>query len=371
MGEWQSSLDAAMTSLKDFYRGKRVLVTGHTGFKGGWLAIWLKLMGAEVVGFALNPETDPNLFSAANVADGIVSILGDVRDLECVRRTFLQQTPDMVIHNAAQALVRRSYREPVETYATNVMGTVHVLEAVRATPSVRAVVVVTSDKCYENRESSRGYEEGDAMGGHDPYSSSKGAAELVTAAYRRSFFGSDDSPAIASARAGNVIGGGDWAEDRLIPDIVRGISSSTPIKIRCPEAIRPWQHVLEPLAGYLRLGQKLYEDRHAYAEAWNFGPSSDGSITAGALATQVCAMWGKGDLRIEPDAKHLHEATYLSLNSAKSAQRLNWSLKLSLEQALWWTVDWYRTFYEDTLLSARAMTERQIRTYMQSLGDEQ
>lgn len=371
MGARQSSLDEPMTFLQDFYQGKRVLVTGHTGFKGGWLAIWLKLLGAEVIGFSLPPESHPNLFSAARVADGIVSIFGDVRDLAFLERTFLQQSPDIVIHNAAQALVRRSYREPVETYATNVMGTVHVLEAVRTTPSVRCVLVVTSDKCYENRERPRGYEESDAMGGHDPYSSSKGAAELVAAAYRRSFFSGDDSPAIASARAGNVIGGGDWSEDRLIPDIVRGISSNTPIKIRRPEAIRPWQHVLEPLSGYLRLVQKLYEEGHPYAEPWNFGPSSDESVTAGALATQVCAMWGRGDLRIEPDPKHLHEATYLSLNSAKSGRRLKWSLKLSLEQTLSWTVDWYRSFYEDSSLSSRAMTERQIRTYMESLGDEQ
>ncbi len=217
MGGRQPTLGNSVNSLPDFYRGKKVLVTGHTGFKGGWLAIWLKLLGAEVIGFALPAETQPNLFSAADVADGMASIFGDIRDLEAVKKVFLKHTPDIVIHNAAQALVRRSYREPVETYATNVMGTVHVLEAARATPSVRSIVVVTSDKCYENREWQRGYEEGDAMGGHDPYSSSKGAAELATAAYRRSFFSGNGAAAVATARAGNVIGGGDWSDDRLDP----------------------------------------------------------------------------------------------------------------------------------------------------------
>jgi len=366
MGNRQTALDDNVNSLPEFYLGKKVLVTGHTGFKGGWLTIWLKLMDAEVIGFGLPPETQPNLFSAAEVADGIVSMFGDVRDLASVRKAFLQQNPDIVIHNAAQALVRRSYREPVETYATNVMGTVHVLEAARTTPSVRSVVVVTSDKCYENREWARGYKEGDAMGGHDPYSSSKGAAELVAAAYRRSFCSGDGSVAIATARAGNVIGGGDWAEDRLIPDMVRGISSDTPIVIRCPEAVRPWQHVLEPLSGYLLLGQKLYQDGKPYAEAWNFGPGEDDSIPVVDIAGRVCAIWGKGDLRIQPDPNAPHETTHLRLNCAKSSQYLGWRPRLRLAQALEWTVDWYRAFYEGSSLSPRAMTERQIRAYMQA-----
>jgi CDP-glucose 4,6-dehydratase len=354
-----------VTSLPEFYRGKKVLVTGHTGFKGGWLTIWLKLMGAQVTGFALPAETQPSLFSAAEVANGIVSTFGDIRDLVSVGSAFVKQTPDIVIHNAAQALVRRSYREPVQTYATNVMGTVHVLEAARATPSVRSVVVVTSDKCYENREWERGYEEADAMGGHDPYSSSKGAAELVTAAYRRSFFVVDGSAAVATARAGNVIGGGDWSEDRLIPDIVRGISSDQSIRIRRPDAIRPWQHVLEPLSGYLLLAQKLYQDGRQFADAWNFGPRMEDSITTADLAERVRTIWGKGNLHIQPDPNAPHEATFLRLNCAKSSHHLGWRPRLHLAQAVEWTVDWYRVFYESSSPSPREMTERQIRAYME------
>ena len=356
----------SVTSLPEFYRGKKVLVTGHTGFKGGWLVVWLKLMGAEVTGFALPAETQPNLFSAAEVADGIVSTFGDIRDLGAVEEVFHQRAPDIVIHNAAQALVRRSYREPVATYATNVMGTVHVLEATRSTPSIRSVVVVTSDKCYENREWDRGYEEADAMGGHDPYSSSKGAAELVTAAYRHSFFNVDGSAAVATARAGNVIGGGDWSEDRLIPDIVRGISSNNPITIRRPDSVRPWQHVLEPLSGYLLLGQKLHQDGREFADAWNFGPRVEDSITTVGLADRVRTIWGKGDLQIHEDPDAPHEATFLRLNCAKSSQHLGWRPRLHLAQAVAWTVDWYRAFYEGSSTSPREITERQIRAYMET-----
>lgn len=353
-------------SLLKFYSGKKVFVTGHTGFKGGWLTIWLKLLGADVVGFALPPETQPNLFSAVRVADGIVSEFGDVRDFATVKKAFAVHAPEVVIHNAAQALVRRSYRDPVETYATNIMGTVHLLEAARVTPSVRSVVIVTSDKCYENREWARGYKEDDPMGGYDPYSSSKGAAELVTAAYRRSFCGEENSPAIASARAGNVIGGGDWSEDRLVPDIVRGISSNAPIVIRRPESVRPWQHVLEPLSGYLLLGEKLYESGSRFADAWNFGPSLDDSVTASEIADRVRTIWGKGDVRIQPDPDAPHEATYLRLDCAKSSQHLGWNSKLRLAQALEWTVEWYQSFYDQSSTSPRAVTERQIETYMRA-----
>jgi CDP-glucose 4,6-dehydratase len=353
-------------SLQDFYAGKKVFLTGHTGFKGGWLTIWLKLLSADVVGFALPPETQPNLFGAASVADGVVSILGDVRDLTSVQDALAHHNPDIVIHNAAQALVRRSFRDPVGTYATNVMGTVHVLEAARLCPSVRSVVVITSDKCYENREWARGYKEEDAMGGHDPYSSSKGAAELVTSAYRRSFCHGSNGPAIASARAGNVIGGGDWAEDRLVPDIVRGITAGSPIVIRRPESIRPWQHVLEPLSGYLLLGKNLYESGSRFAEAWNFGPKVEDSITAAEVAGRVCTAWGKGELRIQRDPDAPHEATYLRLDCAKAAQYLGWSSKLLLNQALEWTVQWYRAYYDQTAGSAREMTELQIKNYMQA-----
>jgi len=247
-------------SLQGFYKRKSVLVTGHTGFKGGWLATWLKMMGGRVSGLALPPESGPeSFFVRAQVAKGINSCFADIRDLPSVLKFFKQVRPEIVFHNAAQALVLCSYKEPVETYATNVMGTVHVLEAARRTPSVRAVIIVTSDKCYENREWIWGYREHDPMGGYDPYSSSKGCAELVTAAYRRSFFNNGKAAAVASARAGNVIGGGDWAKDRLIPDLVRGITEHTAIRIRNPHALRPWQHVLEPLRGYLMLGQRLWQ----------------------------------------------------------------------------------------------------------------
>lgn len=363
MGEGKSSVGQAL-SLQQFYAGKKVLLTGHTGFKGGWMTIWLRLLGAEVVGFALQPDTNPNLYAAADVADGIVSIFGDVRDLDAVKEVFAQHNPEIVIHSAAQPLVRRSYRDPVGTYATNIMGTVNVLEAARNTPSVRTVAVVTSDKCYENREWERGYREDDAMGGHDPYSSSKGAAELVTAAYRRSFTTRGSGLAIATARAGNVIGGGDWAEDRLVPDIVRGISSGTPIIIRRPDSIRPWQHVLEPLSGYLLLGQKLYESGADFAEAWNFGPRVEDSITAAEVATRSCSYWGKGELRIQPDPDAPHEATFLRLDCTKASQCLAWSPRLRLNQALQWTVEWYRTYYERTSESPREITERQIQAYM-------
>jgi CDP-glucose 4,6-dehydratase len=346
------------TSFADFYRGKKVLVTGHTGFKGGWLAAWLKSLGADVIGFALPPDTTPNLFDSICLGRDMVSILGDIREPSVLSSVFQQQSPDIVFHNAAQPLVRRSYREPVETYATNVMGTVHLLEAVRNTPSVRSVVVVTSDKCYENREWFWGYREEDSLGGHDPYSSSKACAELVTAAYRESFFGKDGSPGVATARAGNVIGGGDWSEDRIVPDIVRGITTSQSVIIRRPDSVRPWQHVLEPLRGYLMLAQHLWESRN-YAEPWNFGPRDEDAITVGDLAKHVISKWGKGELKIQPDPHAPHEAQFLRLNTSKARTRLGWKPVLDIDRALSWTVDWYRKFYEDPT-SASALTAEQI-----------
>ena len=354
-----------MANFKNFYAGKKVLVTGHTGFKGGWLTAWLKLLGAEVVGFALPPDTKPNLFTAAAIAENMVSLFGDIRDLSAVSNVFQRHAPQIVIHNAAQPLVRRSYRDPVETYSTNIMGTVHVLEAARHTPSVRSLVIVTSDKCYENREWPRGYREDDPLGGYDPYSSSKGAAELVTAAYRRSFYSQNGDAAVASARAGNVIGGGDWSEDRLIPDIVRGISSGKPVIIRRPHSIRPWQHVLEPVRGYLLLAQRLWEEGREYAEAWNFGPREDDAVPVSEIAQHIISAWGKGELTFQSDPAAPHEATYLRLNCDKSSLRLGWRSELRLEQALEWTVEWYRGFCEDPS-SARSITEAQIQTYMRA-----
>ena len=354
-------------SFSNFYHGKKVLVTGHTGFKGGWLSLWLKLLGAQVVGFALPPETDPNLFTAGRIAEGMTSVMGDIRDLTAVSAVFKQHNPDIVIHNAAQPLVRRSYREPVETYATNVMGTVHVLESARHTASVRAIVVVTSDKCYENREWVWGYRESDPMGGHDPYSSSKGAAELVIAGYRKSFFSQNGSAAVGSARAGNVIGGGDWSEDRLVPDIVRGIASNQPVIIRRPQSIRPWQHVLEPLRGYLLVAQRLFESGRTFAEPWNFGPRDEDTIPVQQLAERIVVLWGKGALKIEPDPDAVHEATFLRLACEKASTQLGWRPVLNIDQALEWTVEWYRSYYEKSS-TACSNAKSQIERYMRLAG---
>jgi CDP-glucose 4,6-dehydratase len=353
-------------SFGGFYRRKKVLLTGHTGFKGGWMATWLALLGANVTGFSLRPNTEPNLFTTAEVGQKVNSIFGDVRDLPLVSEVFKRSEPEIVIHNAAQAIVRRSYSDPVGTYSTNVMGTVHVLEAARHTASVRCVIVVTSDKCYESEERGEGYREGDAMGGYDPYSSSKGAAELVTAAYRRSFFTHNTGAVLASVRAGNVIGGGDWAEDRLIPDLVRSIWLKQPVTIRHPGAVRPWQHVLDPIRGYLMLAQRLSEDGGRYAEGWNFGPRREDAVAVADLARLVVSAWGKGEVRFQQDSDGPHEAKYLYLNCDKALQCLGWEPKLRLNQAIDWTVKWYRSFYERSQ-QARAITEDQIREYMKAL----
>lgn len=327
--------------VTDFWKGKKVLVTGHTGFKGSWLCLWLQSLGADVVGYALAPPSNPSLFEEAKVAQGMVSLHGDIRDPEQMNRAMARFQPEVVIHMAAQSLVRHSYLNPVETYATNVMGTVNVLEAVRQTASVRAAVMVTSDKCYENREWVWGYRENEAMGGYDPYSNSKGCAELVTSAYRQSFF-RDGSAAVASARAGNVIGGGDWAADRLVPDMVRAVADRRPVPIRNPHAIRPWQHVLEPLSGYLLLAQKLYEDGTAYAEGWNFGPREDDARPVQWIADQFTGLWGEGASWVLDGAEHPHEAHYLKLDCSKARMRLDWQPKWSLEISLRKIVAWQK-----------------------------
>lgn len=327
--------------VTDFWKGKKVLVTGHTGFKGSWLCLWLQSLGAEVTGYALAPPGNPSLFEETRVAQGMVSLHGDIRDPEQMNRAMTRFQPEIVIHMAAQSLVRHSYLNPVETYATNVMGTVNVLEAVRQTASVRAAVIVTSDKCYENREWVWGYRENEAMGGYDPYSNSKGCAELVTSAYRQSFF-RDGSAAVASARAGNVIGGGDWAADRLVPDMVRAIADRRPVSIRNPRAIRPWQHVLEPLSGYLLLAQKLYEDGTAYAEGWNFGPREDDARPVQWIAEQFTGLWGEGASWVLDGAEHPHEAHYLKLDCSKARMRLDWQPKWSLETSLRKIVAWQK-----------------------------
>ena len=350
------------SSLQTFYKGRRVLVTGHTGFKGGWMVTWLKMMGSQVTGIALPPEPGrQSLFDSAQVQKGMHSNFTDIRDFETVRHIVQQDKPEIVFHLAAQALVRRSYRNPLETFASNVMGTVHVLEAARSTSSVRAIVVVTSDKCYENREWVWGYREQDPLGGSDPYSSSKACTELVAAAYRRSFFANAEGALLASARAGNVFGGGDWSEDRLVPDLVRGIINKRKIVIRNPHALRPWQHVLEPLHGYLLLAHWLWQRKREFADAWNFGPRED-PIKVSDLAKRVIALWGDGQIEIRKNAGRLHEAHHLRLDCSKAQTLLGWRTYLTIDEGLRLTVDWYRRFAKDPQ-QAQELTRSQISKY--------
>jgi CDP-glucose 4,6-dehydratase len=352
-----------------FWQGKRVFVTGHTGFKGSWLCLWLQSLGAEVTGYALAPPTDPSLFETARVAAGMRSIIGDVRDGDGLAKATQTARPEVVIHMAAQPLVRYSYDQPVETYATNVMGVVNLLEAVRKCPGVRAVVNVTTDKCYENREWDWGYRENEAMGGYDPYSSSKGCAELVTAAYRNSFFNparrAEHGVALASARAGNVIGGGDWALDRLIPDVMRAIESGQRVSIRSPHAIRPWQHVMEPLNGYLTLAEKLYaEDGASFAEAWNFGPADEDARPVQWIVERLTEAWGEGAAwQLDRDPQP-HEAHYLKLDCSKAKARLGWQARWSLVQALDRIVEWHKAAQQGA--DARQLTLQQIAAYGRS-----
>ncbi|MDN2716656.1 MULTISPECIES: CDP-glucose 4,6-dehydratase [unclassified Janthinobacterium] len=348
-----------------FWQGKRVFLTGHTGFKGGWLSLWLQQLGADVTGYALAAPTTPSLFEVADVASGMQSIIGDVRDGDAVKRAMAAARPDIVIHMAAQPLVRYSYANPVETYSTNVMGVVHVLEAVRATPGVRAVVNVTSDKCYENREWPWGYRENEAMGGYDPYSNSKGCAELVTAGYRSSFFHADKyaehGVALGSGRAGNVIGGGDWALDRLIPDMLRAIGAGEPVMIRNPHAIRPWQHVLEPLSGYLTLAEKLYTAGPVHAEGWNFGPHDTDAKPVEWIIERMTQEWGAGASWSLDGQDHPHEATYLKLDCSKARGQLGWHPRWDIGQTIARIVEWHKAC--DQGADMRAMTLAQIATY--------
>lgn len=334
---------------RNFWKNKKVFVTGHTGFKGSWLCLWLSRLGAQVSGYALVPPTDPSLFLQAKVADLLdQSVEGDVRDLDGLCGALLKATPEIVIHLAAQPLVRDSYKIPVDTYSTNVLGTVHLLEAVRFSPSVRAVVNVTTDKCYENREWHWGYRENESMGGYDPYSSSKGCSELVTAAYRNSFFNpakyAEHRVAVASARAGNVIGGGDWAADRLIPDCLKALLDKNTINIRSPYAIRPWQHVLEPLSGYLTLAEKLYAEGSAYGSGWNFGPADDDARPVEWIVKELCRLWGEDASYQVDNADHPHEATYLKLDCSKARTDLHWQPRWNLGKALESIVDWTLAF---------------------------
>lgn len=338
-----------------FWAGKRVFLTGHTGFKGSWMALWLQKMGAAVTGFALAPPTSPALFDVAQVGDGMTSIIGDIRDLATLEAAVGAADPEIVIHMAAQPLVRASYDDPVGTYATNVMGTIHLLEAVRKAPSVRAVCVVTTDKCYENREWVWGYREDEAMGGYDPYSNSKGCSELVSSAYRRSFFGGG-RVAVATARAGNVIGGGDWAADRLIPDILRAFAADEPVLIRNPLAIRPWQHVLEPVGGYLTLCQALWYDQQDVAEAWNFGPRDDDAQPVQWIVERMCARW-PGARWVHDDTVQPHEARYLKLDISKARSGLGWEPRWTLSKALDSIVAWHRAWLSGTDMRLYCISE--------------
>ena len=351
-----------------FWRGKRVLLTGHTGFKGSWLSLWLQSMDAMVVGYALTPPTNPSLFEVAGIGRGMISIIGDVRDQSHLQKVFSEYRPEIVIHLAAQPLVRHSYLEPVETYSTNVMGTVNLLEAVRQTESVKAVVNVTTDKCYENREWVWGYREKEAMGGFDPYSSSKGCSELVTAAYRNSYFNplkyEAHGVAIGSGRAGNVIGGGDWAEDRLIPDAIRAITSGQSVRIRNPSSIRPWQHVLEPLSGYLRLAQKLYEVGPEFAEAWNFGSNDDDAKPVNWVLDRLTKVWGGGVSWQLDSRDHPHEAHYLKLDCSKAKSRLHWRPRWSLANAIDQICVWHKAQIAGA--DMRELTLMQIQMYVEA-----
>lgn len=339
-----------------FWQKKRVLVTGHTGFKGGWLSLWLQSMGAQVIGYALHAPTTPCLFDVAQVADGMVaSILGDIRDLEHLRAVFDKYQPEIVLHLAAQPLVRYSYHEPIETYSTNVMGTVNLLEAVRATSSVKAVVNITTDKCYENKEWVWGYRENEAMGGFDPYSSSKGCAELVTSAYRSSFL-EPLGIALASARAGNVIGGGDWAEDRLIPDFLRAMDAGKTLKIRSPQSTRPWQHVLEPLSGYLMLAEQLYLQGSNFAEGWNFGSGDDDARPVHWIVECLAGM--RSDVAWSCDEQpQPHEANYLKLDSSKAKNQLGWQARWRLRTALQKTLEWHQAWQNGKAMRAFSMAQ--------------
>lgn len=323
-----------------FWRGKRVFLTGHTGFKGSWLSLWLQQLGAHVTGYALKPPTRPSLFELADVAGGMTSLNGDVRDLPRLRKALVAARPQLVVHMAAQSLVRESYCDPVGTYSTNVMGTVNVLEAARVAGSVRAILIVTSDKCYENRERRRGYREDEPLGGRDPYSSSKAGAELVTHAYRDSFY-ERSRAAVASARAGNVIGGGDWSKDRLLPDAVRAFSAGKPLRVRNPHAVRPWQHVLEPLHGYMMLAQRLYAQGARYAGAWNFGPAAEGHKPVKWVVEHVVARWGAGARWTHERGPQVHEAARLTLDCRKARRELGWRPRLDLRTALDWVVEWH------------------------------
>ena len=347
-----------------FWKGRRVFITGHTGFKGSWLSLWLKQLGASVTGYALDPPSSPSLFEDAGVFNSLQkNIHGDIRDVDLFNKSMQDASPEIVIHMAAQSLVRDSYTDPVSTYSTNVMGTVNLFEAIRKTSSVRAVLNITTDKCYENQEWDWGYREIEPMGGYDPYSSSKGCAELISSAYRRSFF-QQESVALATARAGNVIGGGDWAKDRIIPDAMRSFMDKTPLLVRNPMATRPWQHVLEPLSGYIILCQKLVEQPQEFAEGWNFGPNEEDVQPVSILADIIVKNWGnQASWGFDEGEVHPHEARALKLDCSKAKTQLKWKPIWTLERSLSETVQWYKAWHNK--LDMHQFSLNQIKAYQQ------
>ncbi len=372
-----------------FWAGRRVFVTGHTGFKGAWLSLWLQQLGCDATGFALEPPTDPSLFVSAGVAREMNDLRGDVRDLPALSAAMAAAKPEIVFHLAAQPLVRTSYAQPVETFATNVLGTVHLLEAVRQVSSVRSVVVVTSDKCYENREWPWGYRESEPLGGHDPYSASKACAELAAAAYRRSFFAGSNQPVernsfrsapernefrstgIGTARAGNVLGGGDWAVDRIVPDAIRAFSRQEALIVRRPNAVRPWQHVLEPLRGYLTLAEQLHAAPAVWSGAWNFGPREDDAVPVSQLLDLLCQHWDGALWRAESSASDPHEANLLRLDCSQARTRLGWKPVLALDEAVAMTAQWYREATSGAGTAAvRRLTLAQIKHYQQRVNPQ-
>lgn len=346
------------------YKNLKILVTGHTGFKGSWLILWLKKLGAEIIGYSLSPNTEPSMFKILNLQENCISILGDIRDAENLNRIFQEYKPDMVFHLAAQPLVRLSYIEPIQTYETNVIGTLNVLEAAKNCTSVRAFVNVTTDKCYENKEINYAYKEDDKLGGYDMYSSSKACSEILTSSYRNSFLKDGKHFLLASARAGNVIGGGDWASDRLVPDCVKSINENKSIEIRNPNAIRPWQHVLEPLCGYLTLGEKLLNCKTVYAQEFNFGPNADSALRVHDVVEKIVHYYGSGEIVI-CKADNLHEANLLMLDTEKSKNILNWEPIFNVDTAIRETVEWYKNFYENK--NMLDFTIYQINQYMELL----
>jgi len=349
--------ELGLTLFNNVFFGRRVLLTGHTGFKGSWLALWLQELGATVTGIALTPETTPNHWDLLGI--GAEDRRVDIRDASAVLAAVVEIQPEIVFHLAAQALVRRSYREPLETWSTNVMGTANILEACRLVKSVRAIIVITTDKCYENHEWPWGYRENDRLGGHDPYSASKAGAEFVSASYRKTYFNTPEAPLLATARAGNVVGGGDWSEDRLVPDLVRAVSAHQSLEIRSPNAVRPWQHVLESLSGYLMLGQRLLAGKREYAQAWNFGPGPESNLSVAEILDVLNSRWPGMQWHIS-EKPQPHEATLLYLDSSKARSLLKWQPVWRIDQTLAVTVEWYRAWLEHRQVESR----RQLAAYI-------